>query len=281
MDWKALLGRVEKVGFSKLRRALEGRAAGATARVWLSFSGAGERLRAQPTLYAELVARCDGDGDGCRGDVRDQIEKDLRRTEIGPGSPSTSSKIEPISAAKVESLRRVLLAFASFNPDVSYVQGMNFIAAGLLATLPEDASFWMLVLIVEQWLPGHFGPRMMGNHVDCRVLGLLTTQHLPRLADGLKSLEVSTQLSPRGGLCFWASVHAAAQSARGPAIVARNSPSRRPPCLSVLPPEALLRIWDVLFVLGPTATCGWRWRTCTGWRPPSPTRATWVSPSRR
>ena len=91
-------------------------------------------------------------------------------------------------------LRRVLLAFASFNPDVSYVQGMNFIAAGLLATLPEDASFWMLVLIVEQWLPGHFGPRMMGNHVDCRVLGLLTTQHLPRLADGLKSLEVSTQL---------------------------------------------------------------------------------------
>ena len=209
MDWKALLGRkVEKVGFSKFAAALsKGVPPALRPQVWLSFSGAGERLRAQPTLYAELVARCDGDGDGCRGDVRDQIEKDLRRTEIGPGSPSTSSKVEPISAAKVESLRRVLLAFASFNPDVSYVQGMNFIAAGLLATLPEDASFWMLVLIVEQWLPGHFGPRMMGNHVDCRVLGLLTTQHLPRLADGLKSLEVSTQLlTARWFLCFWASV---------------------------------------------------------------------------
>ena len=57
MDWKALLGRkVEKVGFSKFAAALsKGVPPALRPQVWLSFSGAGERLRAQPTLYAQAL----------------------------------------------------------------------------------------------------------------------------------------------------------------------------------------------------------------------------------
>ena len=212
---------------------------------WLSFSGCTEWMRRHPMVYDQLCTRVERGGSGAPdAGVQDQIEKDLRRTEAGT------------SGAKLEALRRVLQAFASFNPTIGYVQGMNFIAAGLLRVLPEAAAFWMLVLIEQEYLPAHFGESMTGNHVDCRVLSRLTAEHLPRLSAQLKAhdaplqplqpyvprlqpyvprlqphvsqaLDASLQLlAARWFLCFWAS------------------------CVSV---DATHRLWDLLFVCGPAS----------------------------
>ena len=122
----------------------------------------------------------------------------------------------------------MLCAFASFKPDVGYVQGMNFIVVALLRVFDEAQTFWMLVLIVDNWLPEHFSHAMVGNHIDCRVLSTLVAEHLPRLAQCLNALDVSVQLlTTRWFLCLWS---------------------------SVLPVQALHRLWDLLFVTGPTAT---------------------------
>ena len=100
---------------------------------WLSFSGCTEWMRRHPMVYDQLCTRVARGGSGAPDvGVQDQIEKDLRRTEAGT------------SGDQLEALRRVLQAFASFNPSIGYVQGMNFIAAGLLRVLPEAAAFWML-----------------------------------------------------------------------------------------------------------------------------------------
>ena len=149
---------------------------------WLSFSGCTEWMRRHPVVYDQLCTRVERGGSGAPdAGVQDQIEKDLRRTEAGT------------SGAKLEALRRVLQAFASFNPTIGYVQGMNFIAAGLLRVLPEAAAFWMLVLVEQEYLPAHFGESMAGNHVDCRVLSRLTAEHLPRLSAQLKASAASLQ----------------------------------------------------------------------------------------
>ena len=149
---------------------------------WLSFSGCTEWMRRHPMVYDQLCTRVERGGSGAPdAGVQDQIEKDLRRTEAGT------------SGAKLEALRRVLQAFASFNPTIGYVQGMNFIAAGLLRVLPEAAAFWMLVLIEQEYLPAHFGESMTGNHVDCRVLSRLTAEHLPRLSAQLKAHDTPLQ----------------------------------------------------------------------------------------
>ena len=149
---------------------------------WLSFSGCTEWMRRHPMVYDQLCTRVERGGSGAPdAGVQDQIEKDLRRTEAGT------------SGAKLEALRRVLQAFASFNPTIGYVQGMNFIAAGLLRVLPEAAAFWMLVLIEQEYLPAHFGESMTGNHVDCRVLSRLTAEHLPRLSAQLKARDAPLQ----------------------------------------------------------------------------------------
>lgn len=49
-----------------------------------------------------------------------------------------------------EALERVLRAYAAFDTEVNYCQGMNFLAALLLIWLPREAdAFGALVLIMQ------------------------------------------------------------------------------------------------------------------------------------
>ena len=167
------LGQREPTDPLRLKRALGrgGVPPAMRAQVWFTFSGAKERMSKHPDVFEQLCKRvaahharlAAGDGDGSGGGddngsgtgasgsssgsgdqqrahrVLEQVEKDLRRTEVGS------------NGGKLAAMRRVLCAFASFNPDVGYVQGMNFIVVALLDVFDEPASFWMLVLIVQVW----------------------------------------------------------------------------------------------------------------------------------
>lgn len=183
----------------RLKRALSGNGVPASLRaeVWLTFSGASERMHANPGLYEELSKGVEGDtqctsttdsaGHGHANQhahlvVLEQIEKDLRRTEIGS------------DGGKLCAMRRVLCAFASHKPSIGYVQGMNFIVVALLGVFDEAATFWMLSLIVDAWLPDHFSASLMGSQIDARVLSILTAEHLPALAKRLHDLDVTVQV---------------------------------------------------------------------------------------
>ena len=48
-------------------------------------------------------------------------------------------------------LRRVLLAFSIHNRTISYCQSMNFLCALCLLFMEEEDSFWMLVMICENF----------------------------------------------------------------------------------------------------------------------------------
>ena len=183
----------------RLKRALSGNGVPASLRaeVWLTFSGASERMRANPGLYEELSKGEEGDTECSSATdsashghanqhahrvVLEQIEKDLRRTEIGS------------DGGKLCAMRRVLCAYASHKPSIGYVQGMNFIVVALLGVFDEAATFWMLSLIVDAWLPDHFSASLMGSQIDARVLSILTAEHLPALAKRLHDLDVTVQV---------------------------------------------------------------------------------------
>ncbi|KAF8820092.1 TBC domain-containing protein [Cardiosporidium cionae] len=48
-----------------------------------------------------------------------------------------------------DQLQRILEAYAFYDPDVGYVQGMNFVAGFLLWHSNEQQAFWMLVTIMQ------------------------------------------------------------------------------------------------------------------------------------
>uniref|UniRef100_A0AAQ5ZYS1 Rab-GAP TBC domain-containing protein n=1 Tax=Amphiprion ocellaris TaxID=80972 RepID=A0AAQ5ZYS1_AMPOC len=64
-------------------------------------------------------------------------------------------------------LFRVLIAYAKYNPQVGYSQGMSYIAAVLLMQLGEEESFWALTALLDE-------PRYLSELFD---LSLTKVQH--------------------------------------------------------------------------------------------------------
>eukprot|EP00775_Hariotina_reticulata_P008509 gene8509-8691_t len=69
------------------------------------------------------------------------IEKDISRTFPNMKRFAT--------AEGQEALRRVLLAYAAYDPEVGYCQGLNFVAGLLLMYLPERHAFGGLVVLMH------------------------------------------------------------------------------------------------------------------------------------
>lgn len=104
-----------------------------------------------------------------------QIELDLNRTypderyfsDAGPGQGA---------------LRRVLSAFAKYDTQLGYVQGMNFIMGALLWHSTEEDAFWLFVALVEDYeLRDNYMPRLPGLSKHAQMLDVLVLEYLPAL----------------------------------------------------------------------------------------------------
>lgn len=79
-------------------------------------------------------------------------------------------------------LRRVLLAYAKYDPSLGYVQGMNFIVAALLWHCTEVEAFWLMVSLMEDYeLRDNYMPGLPGLTKHTQIIELLTFEHLPDL----------------------------------------------------------------------------------------------------
>lgn len=60
-------------------------------------------------------------------------------------------------------LKRILAAFANYERQVDYVQGMNFIVGSLLIHCSETMAFWLFVALMEDCgVRDVFVPRLPG-----------------------------------------------------------------------------------------------------------------------
>lgn len=75
--------------------------------------------------------------------LRQSIQRDVERTFT---QTQFFAKQETQDA-----LIRILIAYAHYEPVISYVQGMNFIAAGLLYHSGEVSTFWLLIALMDQY----------------------------------------------------------------------------------------------------------------------------------
>lgn len=75
--------------------------------------------------------------------ISSQIEKDVDRT--------FQSHPYFVEKETQEALKRVLNAYAHYEPMIGYVQGMSFIAASLLYHAGEVATFWLLIALMDKY----------------------------------------------------------------------------------------------------------------------------------
>ncbi|KJZ71314.1 hypothetical protein HIM_09288 [Hirsutella minnesotensis 3608] len=230
---------------------------------WFYYAGGPAILAKHSGLYEKLLERR-----AKQVDV-EAIERDLHRTfpdnvQFQPspilegGYPGSSSPEDepPI----VSSLRRVLHAFAIYNPRIGYCQSLNFLAGLLLLFVEtEEQCFWLLNVITIIYLPGTHEMNLEGSKVDLGVLMTELRDTMPGVWDRIGG---ELESNPTGGRPSTAKSTFKSRPMLRRREVSSLSTERLPPitlCMTAwfmscyigtLPIETTLRVWDVFFYEG-------------------------------
>eukprot|EP00584_Thalassiosira_punctigera_P009261 CAMPEP_0172535438 /NCGR_PEP_ID=MMETSP1067-20121228/7447_1 /TAXON_ID=265564 ORGANISM="Thalassiosira punctigera, Strain Tpunct2005C2" /NCGR_SAMPLE_ID=MMETSP1067 /ASSEMBLY_ACC=CAM_ASM_000444 /LENGTH=754 /DNA_ID=CAMNT_0013320371 /DNA_START=24 /DNA_END=2288 /DNA_ORIENTATION=- len=93
-----------------------------------------------------------------------------------------------------KALRRILRAYSVYDSDMGYCKGINFIAAMFLTFLPEEESFWMLVVVMNEGpyklRDLFFSQEMEATHEVLYIADKLVSQFLPDLYEHLENEQV-------------------------------------------------------------------------------------------
>ncbi|KAL7862607.1 hypothetical protein SRHO_G00115910 [Serrasalmus rhombeus] len=91
-------------------------------------------------------------------------------------------------------LFRVLTAYAKYNPQIGYSQGMSYIAAVFLMLLGEEEAFWALVVLLEKpkYLSELFDSSLKKIQHQALVFQQLLKHRKPQLFQHLEKLGVSS-----------------------------------------------------------------------------------------
>lgn len=249
-------------------------------RAWFYYAGGPKILANNPGVYETMLKRVEG-GD-LKEVCREDIERDLYRTfpdnlrfrrsattglvpgADGSGSPSpahsrnnSTQSANPTPRASdpeiITSLRRVLSAFAIFNPSIGYCQSLNFLGGMLLLFVEtEEQAFWLLNIITRVYLPGTHEMSLEGSKVDLSLLMNELQVVLPNVWTKISDDGFNPAAKKKPTKRSRNHKHGA------PSISGENLP---PVTLALtawfmscyigtLPIETTLRVWDVFFYEG-------------------------------
>jgi hypothetical protein len=101
------------------------------------------------------------------------------------------ARFDAMNEEGISSLRNVLKAYASRNPELGYCQSMNFVVMMLLFHMTEEMAFWTLAALIEDILPpDYYSQTMLGICVDQSVFDRCVEEHMPKLHSHLTGVGV-------------------------------------------------------------------------------------------
>lgn len=185
------------------------------AHTWQKLAGSDILKERNPGVYERLTRV---------GETTDQSEWDhVIRKDI-PRTFRHHSMFYENNSRGQEDLFNVLLAYTRYDVETGYNQALAPVAAVLLMHMPPEDSFWCLVSICVNYLPGYYGRGMEAVRLDCMTFAHLLQTHCPHIHSHLEEQQVETSLY----LVEW--------------LVCVFSRS--------VPFDTVLRIWDMFFCQG-------------------------------
>lgn len=238
---------------------------------WFYYARGPSILAKHPGVYDELIARSKRPGESKEVDI-EAIERDLHRT-FPDNAKFRFSTSEPEGSGNngtakdggeepriISSLRRVLHAFAIYNPQIGYCQSLNFLAGLLLLFVEtEEQAFWLLNVITRVHLPGTHELSLEGSKVDLGVLMGAVKDSMPnvwnKVGSELDTAEArpATQgagAKPKKSRRARAATRAVQGADRLPPITMCMTAWFMSCFIGTLPIETTLRVWDVFFYEG-------------------------------
>lgn len=169
--WETLLDTFDTPtlrGSRKVKRLIQaGVPNGMRAPVYYKLLGAGKLEKAGE--YSRLV-RCEPVS------IYDVIERD-----VGRCYPDHEMFMEPEGMGQRQ-VRRVLRAYAQYNPAIGYCQGMGRLAGlFLIVGMGEEQAFWALATTIRNYIPRYYEPDLHGLRVHTTVFEVLLQERNPRL----------------------------------------------------------------------------------------------------
>lgn len=210
---------------------------------WFFYAGGYEKLNKHVGVYEKIVK----DTQGIQNKDTEVIERDLNRTFpdniyfnencllLGTVSPNDLPGPE---TGMIKALRRVLVAFAHYQPQIGYCQLLNFLAGLLLLFMDEERAFWMLVILTERIIPKVHLANLEGVHTDQGVLMLCIKEYIPRMWTMLGKNMEGEQVSEDKIL------------SRLPPVTLVTSLWFMLVFVGIMPIETVLRVWDILWYEG-------------------------------
>lgn len=197
---------------------------------WFWFARGHEKLNARPGLYKEYVEA----STGLKNSDTEHIERDLHRT-FPDNIYFRNDPVTNEESAHLKALRRVLQAFSLYQPKIGYCQSLNFIAGNLLLFMDEERTFWMLVIITQNYLAGLHEVNLEQVNISQGILMISVRDRLPKIWNAL-NLEQSFEDNFISNL---------------PPISLCTAPWFMSIMVNIMPTESMLRVWDCFFLEGP------------------------------
>ncbi|KAJ3014221.1 hypothetical protein HKX48_005288 [Thoreauomyces humboldtii] len=88
-------------------------------------------------------------------------------------------------------LRNVLRAYAMYNPDIGYCQGMGMLAGMMLMHMPPEDTFWLLAATLKDILKDFYTPVLLQLRRDAAVFEALLYKTSKPLARHMDQQDVS------------------------------------------------------------------------------------------
>ena len=180
LKWNRMLKKFDKFKKSKphvlKNRCRKGIPYSMRGRAWQHLSGAYILEEKNKGLYAKLLAK---DMPECSKDIG-MIMKDLHRT---------FPRHELFSSPDGQTtLRQMLTALMAFKPSHGYCQAMAPVVATLLMHMPAESAFWVMVQIMDYYLPSYYTEGFQEFQIDCELFDSLLSIYTPNLSRHMQSI---------------------------------------------------------------------------------------------